>query len=46
LSQILFALLPLPLAIVIAPAKVILSLTPGLLFTASPFRPLLIGQTT
>src|SRR5205807_3850000 len=46
LSQILLALLPLTLSIVIATTKVVLPLTPGLLFTTSPFRPLLIGQTT
>jgi hypothetical protein len=46
LSQVLLALLPLTLPIIIAATKIVLALTPRLLFPLSPCGPLLIGQTT
>jgi len=45
LLQILLTLLPLALPLIVAPAKIVLPLTPRLRFPAPPIRALLVGQT-
>jgi len=45
LLQILLTLLPLALPVIVAPAKIVLTLTPRLRFPVPPIRALLVGQT-